>query len=442
MNKKYLLIVLFVLIASNLRAQSNDILVFDNVVFYDGYADTSTLPTQTNVVRLENSRYAKKLNAAEISSFLNTLSLNVKINALCDNYDRQGGVFFAFVPTGEPITSASKETIEIGRFITPFMNKNVAPNEVNYNYDLNHLIGVFKDSDFLLNNDIWVEFFLFGVPYAAHNEIPGCAGRADVFQGTLTFTSTSGANPNMNSIPKPLWSRLRMNKTNDSDFVGYAGRVIYFTNYEMLNDANIQLITSAHGANSGGEEYVRRDHFVFFDNNQVLTYKPGGLSCEPFRQYNTQANQIYGTTVKTAAWWAQWNNWCPGDKIPNRIISLGNVSAGDHSFKITVPTGQFPNSNDEIYISAFIYSNDNAVLANEQFEIIDYAIYPNPTQDFINIETSKEIKEVLIYDSLGKNVLKSNESRIDITRLPVGLYHLQIEFKNGKKLSEKIIKSN
>lgn len=444
MKKNYYSLLLLTFLFFNVSfAQTNQLTIFNNIVFYDGYAETTNLPMPADVVRLDNSRYAKKLATTDISSILNTLSLSVTINALCDNYDRQGGVFFALVPTGEAITSENKKTIEIGRFITPFMNKNVAPNEVSYTYDLNHLVGTFKNEAFLSTYDIWVEFFLFGAPYSAHAQIPGCIGtdRPDVFQGTLTFSSTAQANPNMSNVPKPLWSRLRMNKSTDTDYPGTAGRIVHFSNEEQLNDAHVQLITSAHGANEGGEEYVRRNHFVYFDDSQILTYKPGGLSCEPFRQYNTQPNGIYGSSVQSANWWATWNNWCPGDKIPNRLISLGNVAPGEHSLKITVPSGVFPNDNDEIIISAFIYSNDNVLLDNEKFSVIDYQIYPNPTTDKININVSvSEIELVALFGIDGKKVFETKKAQFDISHLKNGIYVMKLQLKNGSKIEEKIIK--
>lgn len=441
MKKNYFVSgVLALLMGTASFAQSNQLNVFNKIVFYNGYATTSTLPTPAGVERLANARYAKKIDATELSKVLNTLSLNVTIGALCDNYDRIGGAFFSMVPTGDPITSANKQTIEIGRFITPFMNKNVSPTEVSYSYDLNHLVGVLKDPAFLQTHDIWVEFFLFGVPTAAQTQVAGCAGREDVFEGTLTFETTSAANPTLSSLPKPLWNKIEMNKTTKSSFPGTAARVVYFSNDVEMKDAHVQLITSAHGAGSGGEEYVRRDHFVFFDDNQILTYKPGGLSCEPFRQYNTQGNGIYGTSAKSASWWAGWNNWCPGDKIPNRLISLGNVAPGDHSFTVTVPYGQFPNNDDKIVMSAFIYSNDNAVLANESFEVVDFTIYPNPTTDFIQVETTAEVKGLTVYDVTGKVLLKANNSKIDVSSLPNQMYLLEVELTNGKKMVEKIVK--
>lgn len=231
-----------------------------------------------------------------------------------------------------------------------------------------------------------------------------------------------------------------MNKTNNSDEWGTAVRLVNFSNEEELTDAHVQLITSAHGANSGGEEYIRRQHYVYFNGEQVLTYRPGGESCEPFRQYNTQPNGIYSLYPRTDADWAQWNNWCPGDVIPNRFIELGDVPAGEHQFKLTVPTGQFPNDNDEIVLSAFIYSADHTPLDNEYFQITDYVIYPNPASDRVQIESSEAVKLVRVFNLAGQKVLENSGSQINIENLSSGSYLMELNFENGVKTTEKLIK--
>ena len=61
-----------------------------------------------------------------------------------------------------------------------------------------------------------------------------------------------------------------------------------------MADAQIYLILTNHGAGDFGEEYNRRTHFIYLDGENILTYKPGGFSCEPYRRYNSQGNGIYG----------------------------------------------------------------------------------------------------------------------------------------------------
>ena len=422
-------------------SQTNQIQLYNKIVFYNGYGTLDTSPTPAGITRLANSRYIKKLESTDFAQMLNTLSMKVTIYPLCDNYDRIGSVLLTIVPTGTIVDkNLTNKSIEIGRFITPFMDMNKTPNEVTYQYDLNHLMGMFKDPNFLQNNDIWVEFSLFGTPGAAQKEIQGCAGRNDVFEGSLVFETTGGTNTTPNFLPKRLCSKINMNSTNNSDYAGTAGRIVYFANTAVLKNANIQLITSAHGAGQGGEEYVRRDHFVSFDQQQVLTYKPGGKSCEPYRIYNTQANGIYGSSAKSATWWEGWNNWCPGDKIPNILINLGDIQPGNHSFAITVPSGQFVSSNDKIIVSAFLYSEDNEVLTNDDFEVVSYNIYPNPATNIITIESSKAVKQLTVFNTNGKKVLQAYTNNLNVSTLPNQVYLLEILLENGQKIVEKIIK--
>ncbi|WP_313026664.1 leucine-rich repeat domain-containing protein [Soonwooa sp.] len=61
-------------------------------------------------------------------------------------------------------------------------------------------------------------------------------------------------------------------------------------------------------------------------------------------------------------------------------------------------------------------------------------IFPNPTTDFINIlATNKSIEKVLIYDLSGKQVMSTTATRINVSRLPSGVYMLNIKTENGIK---------
>lgn len=418
--------------------------VFNEIVFYDGYAETVSEPTPEGVVRLSNDKYATKLKDDQLDALQKSLTIEVKIDALCDNYDRIGGVFITLVPTGEDITYADKQTIEVGRFITPFMNKNISPTQVSYEFEVNHLMGLLKSEEIRNEYDIWFELHVFGVPYAAHTQVAGCAGRDDVFAGTLNLISTSEGYDFGEFFIMPLANKIDFNNYNATDVAGTSTRIISFAIDSTINEAAFHLITSNHGANAGGEEYVRRQHHVYFNGNEVLSYKPGGKSCEPFRQYNTQGNGIYGPNPQSAAWWASWNNWCPGDKIPNRIIDLGTIEAGEHEFKITVPDAVFANNEGNFPLSLFIYSPDvQGVVSMKDIHQVDYEIYPNPTFEQVTINSSQEIMEIALYDINGKKVSEiTNSNQINIAHLPASTYIAKIKFNNGIKVSENIVKIN
>lgn len=79
--------------------------LLNKVVFYDGYAATVNEPVPTGVERVDNTRYVTKLSDADRLNIQSNLKVEVKIGALCDNYDRIGGVFLNMVPKGEAVLS-------------------------------------------------------------------------------------------------------------------------------------------------------------------------------------------------------------------------------------------------------------------------------------------------------------------------------------------------
>ncbi len=211
------------LITSSLFKSQTSIPVFSQIVFYDGYAANVSQPVPANTLRLANSRYARKLTDTELNSFQNKIQMNVTIGALCDNYDRIGGVHIALVPKGQAsytMNDLQVKRIEVGRYITPFMNKNISPTEVPYTYEVNNLYAVFSNTALRAVYDIWVELDVFGVPYAANTQVAGCANRNDVFAGTLTFvTSNDPAVTNTFNSLLPLLDSNTLNNYNNTDIM-------------------------------------------------------------------------------------------------------------------------------------------------------------------------------------------------------------------------------
>lgn len=331
--------------------------VFENVIFYDGYAATVNETVQEGVIRVSNASYVTKLNATHLNNISNKLKIAVTIGALCDNYDRIGSVFINFMPKDQAFSMANvAKRLEIGRFITPFMNKNISPTEVPYLFETDNLALILNDPAIRAQYDFWMELNVFGVPYAANTQVSGCGGRNDVFLGTLKFISTNEEYTHVNQGFTPVATYYTVNNYSASgtDVIGQTTKTFTFNVTSVLTNAKIYVISSNHGANSGGEEYNRRSHEIYFDNGLIDTYIPGGKSCEEFRMYNTQGNGIYGAAPKTLAQWLSFNNWCPGDIIPIRTYNLGPVSAGTHSFNVKIPQAQFVGGEGYVPFSVYI----------------------------------------------------------------------------------------
>lgn len=526
------------LLTTSIKAQTS-YTIYDEVVFYDGYAGTVDEPVQEGVTRINNATYTTKLSDAMVGNLsLGALTMDVTIGALCDNYDRLGHIYLAFVPKGATSYVQSEvDRIEIARIITPFMNKNINPTEVPYHFTLDNVSEIFNDVNLLNEFDIWVELEVFGVPYAAQTQVAGCAGRIDVFEGTLVFNVDEGTETYTNSnFMLPLSVRKDLNNYNATDVPGETTRIINFTLDTPVDNAVLYLITSNHGANAGGEEYERRKHFLYLDDQLIQEYIPGGKSCEPWRQFNTQGNGIYGATAKTTRQWLDFNNWCPGDQIPNREVNLGNLTAGNHTIKLDVPDAVFVNGEGYFPISMYIQNRKSGqvfcldptdfmiteqagntvtvdwtengdasdwevmygrklvytqeifledtdgetgiqltdlvgspgywvyeifvrsicnedftsnwvgpiettqILSNDENNLSTLSMYPNPTKDFVNIDSKTPIESVVVFSAEGKKIIESKSLKINLNDFPAGIYVVIVTLENGKTVTNKIVK--
>lgn len=81
------------------------------------------------------------------------------------------------------------------------------------------------------------------------------------------------------------------------------------------------------------------------------------------------------------------------------------------------------------------------VSAVESFDKNAIAVYPNPATDVVKIKSQSIIKVVSVYDSLGKEVLRSLQPTLHMGLLSSGIYMLKAEFENGNVQVAKIVKN-
>lgn len=69
----------------------------------------------------------------------------------------------------------------------------------------------------------------------------------------------------------------------------------------------------------------------------------------------------------------------------------------------------------------------------------EISVYPNPTTDFIHINSLSTIKSIEIYDESGKLIkTEKNNSRMDVKGLSAGVYMVNIKTE-GRNFTEKVI---
>lgn len=439
------LLLVFIAISCIYQAHAQTrISIFKEAVFYDGYDNLFNEPTPPGVQRLRNDLVTKKISLDQIDSLGTELTIDIVLGALCDNYDRIGNVNLALVPAGSATyVPDSVERIEIGRFITPFMDKNQTPDTVPYSFAAHHLVKVLKSTEMQAMYDFWLELEVFGVPYAANTQIAGCSGRSDVFEGSVSFKTNDIPSTTYQTILDPVAYKQTLNNysANATDTLGTTVKSYTIDVTETVYDARLYLITSNHGAQAGGEEYVRRWHYVTFDGDSVLSYKPGGTTCEPYRVYNTQLNGIYGWGPQSPNYWAE-RNWCPGAAIPTLEISLGDLPVGQHVFKINVPDAQFQGNDGGIPLSLYMQGSKTSVLSVTENLSSQSIVYPNPATGLLSVKMNspESVTMITVVDLSGKQVLTATSTSFDVSGLEQGTYLLNISLNDGTSVFKTFMK--
>lgn len=69
-----------------------------------------------------------------------------------------------------------------------------------------------------------------------------------------------------------------------------------------------------------------------------------------------------------------------------------------------------------------------------------FKIYPNPTQDILNIEAQQPIDAIKICNLQGQLIMEDSSSKVDVSQLTSGLYFTQVLI-DGKTITKKFIKN-
>lgn len=93
------------------------------------------------------------------------------------------------------------------------------------------------------------------------------------------------------------------------------------------------------------------------------------------------------------------------------------------------------NSSSDIYISGMtgIYKYNGTVGIIENAIDKQVNVFPNPSSNFIKIESINDLRSVTLYSCLG-NIIKTemlNDNTLDVSKLNNGIYFIKLDFSNG-----------
>ena len=122
------------------------------------------------------------------------------------------------------------------------------------------------------------------------------------------------------------------------------------------------------------------------------------------------------------------------------IGTLGSSSSGKHGLvafsPISSPVVQSGNRSEGLSIQTKPFLH---LRADSRFQDIQVDIYPNPTQNWVNIKTKETYTDVTIIDVFGKTCYTGWSLRISMQNLTAGMYTFNLTLADKRIYSKKLI---
>ena len=203
---------------------------------------------------------------------------------------------------------------------------------------------------------------------------------------------------------------------------GFTNKCLRY-NYSFSNDANVWFYTNAMSL-TGGTSYT-------------ITYKYGNNSATA---YNEKLKVAYGTTQTSTAMTnliADYPAVSGGSAISASVnitpAITGNYYIGFQAYSVA--------NQDALYIDDIAV---NVALSNNLFNLNDFKFYPNPVNDILTLQYSKDISSVTFYNLLRQAVLvktiNASQTQIDMSGFAQGTYILKVTV-DGNSQNIKVYKN-
>lgn len=208
--------------------------------------------------------------------------------------------------------------------------------------------------------------------------------------------------------------------------------------YYFETDTSGNVVWTQYNGGSGEDIFnaicMKPNTSRFFATWETSSYGNGN--------YDFVINRIYtqgGWVVNGTNTYGTSENEKPYDIIyssNNRVLAVGSTDSpfGNLNVMAVLTDSLLPTQ-----LTMVNYIDVTSVQSSD--ELIQLNIYPNPSNEKINIQTDEQINHIYITDLSGRNVydLIGNAHQIDVSQLKPSIYILRIEFVSGQYSNCQII---
>jgi len=114
------------------------------------------------------------------------------------------------------------------------------------------------------------------------------------------------------------------------------GLEVSFTLDQPMKNAKLRYITTGHGGWENGDEFVPKKNTIYLNGKEAFGFTPWRQDCGSYRLSNP-ASGNFGNGLSSSDY--SRSNWCPGTVTNPIFIDLGDLPAGNHTLKVSIPQG-------------------------------------------------------------------------------------------------------
>lgn len=222
--------------------------------------------------------------------------------------------------------------LEAMRFFTPFgikqynnvqLKGKVWQYSVSYRQDISDLIPA------LSNKEIYVGMSIGNYDKGGH-------------RASLNFTihNELSQEANVRQVV-PLFNTINIlemaGQEYGSMFSSQKGLEVTFDLPSDAKNVKLRYITTGHGGWENGDEYLKKVNTIYLDGAEKFAFVPWRTDCGSYRLYNPVSGDL-GNGLSSSD--GSRSNWCPGTTANPVWISLGDLKAGQHTIRVTIPMGK------------------------------------------------------------------------------------------------------
>jgi len=263
-------------------------------------------------------------------SLMDALKNSVKVLPI---YDNGNGKKYQGVTATENYTPV----IELMRFFTPFgvgkynnlkLKDKTWAEQAYYRQDISELFPLVN------GKEAWVAVFIGNYDKGGHKV-------------SLNITLHNGGRQKPEKeIIMPLFTTTNVMEMAGQEyatmFSNDKGLELSFKLDKDVKDAKLRYITTGHGGWGNGDEFVPKMNTIWLDGKEAFSFIPWRQDCGSYRLLNP-ASGNFETGLSSSD--LSRSNWCPGTVTNPNFISLGDLKAGNHTLKVTIPMGKPEGSN-------------------------------------------------------------------------------------------------